>query len=626
MENLKSRWMGRAALLIGAVGIVAAGIAAYAPPAQACGGFFCNQSAPVNQQAEEIIFVDNGDETTTMVVRIQYQGPAEQFAWLLPVTGVPDVEVSANMALDRLRGFTDPQYNLEVELEGECMEEIFFDDLAADSMAPPPVATTAGEADSGVMILDEGSVGPFDFVTISVDESKPDAADVAVEWLTENGYDVTSVGADVLRPYLEDGLNLIAFRLTKGNEVGAIRPVMLTYPGDKPSIPIRPTAVAAQPDMGIRVWTMSASQAIPKNYKALVVNEALINWFNYRQNYDEVITAAADEAGGQGFVTELAGSSDVLDAVIFSSFDQQEWMSYQLGSYASGFQAMQEARWRYSGWDGWVDVVCDNLNLPEGQTCQEWGATPNPNPSAVAVSANEFIEQLFERVIKPVIDTQQLVLSRPYMTRLYSTMSAEEMTLDPLFDWNGDLADVSNIHTAKQFIECSPELLPWEAPYRIELPQGGVIRGEGSQVWPIGIDDLPANLAVVQLTTQGAGEIVEDNREAILQALFEQSGEMASGDAIEDLPDTGVPIGGMIPGDPTSGGDTGTGMGPTGDGDGVGTDPTITGMDPDDGGDGGGDGGGLCAVGEVGAEESGRTLAGLLLFAVGLVVGRRRRR
>ena len=44
--------------------------------------------------------------------------------------------------------------------------------------------------------------------------------------------------------------------------------------------------------MGIRVWVVGAEQAIPLNYKALVINEALIDWWNWRSTYDAVVTAA----------------------------------------------------------------------------------------------------------------------------------------------------------------------------------------------------------------------------------------------------------------------------------------------------------------------------------------------
>ena len=57
--------------------------------AHACGGFWCSQTSPVNQSAEQIIFIDNPDETVTAIIQIQYQGPSEKFAWLVPIPGNP---------------------------------------------------------------------------------------------------------------------------------------------------------------------------------------------------------------------------------------------------------------------------------------------------------------------------------------------------------------------------------------------------------------------------------------------------------------------------------------------------------------------------------------------------------
>src|SRR6187399_3539515 len=81
--------------------------------ALACGGFFCNQSQPVNQAAEGIIFADNGDGTVTAVIQIMYEGPSTSFSWLLPIAGVPmkdDVTVASNLAFQRLQAATNPQY------------------------------------------------------------------------------------------------------------------------------------------------------------------------------------------------------------------------------------------------------------------------------------------------------------------------------------------------------------------------------------------------------------------------------------------------------------------------------------------------------------------------------------
>ena len=79
-----------------------------------------------------------------------------------------------------------------------------------DDAAEPDAAE--GEA---VSVIQEGRAGPYDYTQIEVNEDLDDPADVAIEWLDENGYDVTDIGPDVLRPYLADGQNLVAFRLSK---------------------------------------------------------------------------------------------------------------------------------------------------------------------------------------------------------------------------------------------------------------------------------------------------------------------------------------------------------------------------------------------------------------------------
>ena len=521
-------------------------------PAEACGGFWCSLQAPVEQSAEQIIFIDNPDETVTAIIQIMYQGPSEKFAWVIPIPGKPEIAVSSNTAFQRLRGATDPQYQLEVELEGMCNSQFFrggldFANAGAPTTAPPAQAAE----DDSIMIVSMGSVGPYDYTTIAVDPQLADPADAAIKWFRDNGYDLSGVDSELLGPYLADGLNLLAFKLTKSatEMAGAIRPVVLTYDSMYPMIPIRPTAVAAQADMGIRVWVSGMTQAIPRNYKSLVINEALINWFNYRQNYDDVVTAAANEAGGQGFVTELAGLSKEYEQLIWSPTDQTTWDMLRNKSYPDGIDAIWEANSYYRGWEGWRDAIEASVTLPQGASFDEFGRDPDSFRGRAEVDAQEFLEELRTRVVEPVIKTQEMLVSRPYLTRMFSTMSADEMTMDPSFGYNDDLSAVSNIHKAKQYIECSADISPYEAPWRIELPQGGVIRGKGSQGfgfdWPIPLDGtLPANLKVVQLSSQGSGDVVEDNSSAIGEALFMVSKTVGTGEMKPAKPMSGVMIGG----------------------------------------------------------------------------------
>lgn len=57
-------------------------------------------------------------------------------------------------------------------------------------------------------------------------------------------------------------------------------------------------------------------------------------------------------------------------------------------------------------------------------------------------------------MVEPLRATSKLFDTRPYLTRLYTTLSAEEMTVDPMFDVNSDLPKVSNMRTARAHWEC----------------------------------------------------------------------------------------------------------------------------------------------------------------------------
>jgi MYXO-CTERM domain-containing protein len=484
--------------------------------ASACGGFWCSIANPVEQTSEQILFVQNGDGTTTCVVDIAYQGPSEHFAWVLPVDGIPQIDVSSGIAFDRLAAQTAPQFVTNRHVEGQC--DPSHRETAEDGGAAFPTYGTDA-ATAAVDVLAQGSVGPYDYAVIKPNPALASPAQVALDWLKNEGYDVTGVSDTVLGPYLSDGLNLIAFRLTKGTMVGSIRPVVLTYNGDKPSIPIRPTAVAAQDDMGVLVYVVSAAQAVPENYRSLVIDEAAVDWFNPTNTYSQVVSLAADEAGGQGFVTELAEPSTALSQDVFSPAEAATWNMLKTQTFADPLDLIWAANNSYRGWDGWRDAIAASVTLPPGASLDDFGRSPNAfrGVEGFSVDAQTFLDRLEKNVVGPVQHTQQLIDSRPYLTRLYTTMSPAEMTLDPVFTFNPDLAPVSNVHTADLYIECRRGIQEYDAPWRLELPQGGTVRGTGDGQWPkIGV---PANRRIVQLSETGSGQVMRDNMDVILAKL-----------------------------------------------------------------------------------------------------------
>jgi hypothetical protein len=510
----------------GAVSLAVSGVAS---EASACGGFFCSQASPVDQAAERIIFAQDEDGHVTQIVEVLYDGPSENFSWVLPVPGIPEPSVGSRQVFDRLQAATNPNYSLNST--NGCPNDPIYDDVvleAGGDPSPPP----------SVVVLDSGSVGPFDYETISVSVADDDPADVAVRWLEDNGYDVGPLGGEVLRPYLQNGLNLIAFRLQKGQSTGAIRPIVLEYEASTLAIPIRPTAVAAKDDMPVLVWTLGSERAVPTNYLDLELNELLIDWFNYRSTYDAVVTAAADEAGGQGFVTEYAGAGEAFISAIEPQPSDVDRALATDPAYTELRDVLSIITAQLGTYDGFIEAASAHLLLREGVSVEEFvscaycyfeggevggGVVLEPASESDPIFGTDmdaFRAALTEEVLQPFFDLGELMRENPYLTRLYTTMSAEEMTVDPVFEFNPDAPDVSNVHEAEISRDCE------SGTWQVVLPSGEVVHGEEFE-WPyaLGETELPINVRTVQFSAAGAPELISDNEDTI-HALH--SGEPAS--------------------------------------------------------------------------------------------------
>src|SRR5687768_7041404 len=165
---MKARLLRNSALL----GLAsAAALVLGAEQAQACGGFFCSQSQPVNQAAERIIFAQNGDGTVTAVIQILYEGPSENFSWLLPISSVPqgdDIAVASDIAFARLQQATNPSYNLTTRIEGECLPSPPFSGGGSGGGSAVPASPSAEgpNGNGGVTVAASGVVGAFEWTAL----------------------------------------------------------------------------------------------------------------------------------------------------------------------------------------------------------------------------------------------------------------------------------------------------------------------------------------------------------------------------------------------------------------------------------------------------------------------------
>ena len=494
------------------------------PASRACGGFFCT-TFPMNQVAENILFVQ-GEGTVTTHVQLQYSGTASDFAWILPVPSVPDLAVSHNQIFTNLQFATQPGFQLNFEEQEDCV----FRPIVFRS----EVATTAESGD--VEVVAQEQVGPYDTAVIASEDPQ-----AIVDWLVDNEYQLGDLGVPLLTPYVEGGFYFLALKLAADREVGDLQPIAMTYAAETPGIPIRLTAVATVPDLGVLAWILAEHRAIPQNYLHVQINEALVDWFNGGFNYPEVVTAAANEAGGQAFVTDYAGPSSIVNDFFFSRFDPEQLRSqahpadFLDAALSQGFPGdaqMQTLIRRHIPMpaavleEGVLEVVFDGDRQAYDQARKEGRLQDLAERSFynnmraydrwtadLAFDPGAFAADLERIVVEPLEDVEQLFTEKPYLTRLYTTLSADEMTVDPMFAYNPDLPQVGNIRLAGARWDCGGSqdtpLEDWELI--VTLSDGREVRSrpfvDGVRPFPLPVDQ-PAAATIEQLRTSGPPETI----------------------------------------------------------------------------------------------------------------------
>ncbi len=331
--------------------LVVAGASVTAPSVAACGGFFCT-TVPVDQAGEQVIFTMDPGRVTTYV-QINYVGAAEDFAWVLPMPAVPEIDTANITMFQDLARLTRPIFL--TPRPPDC--------LLRRQAVPAPAARAAGES---VTVLASGEVGPFGYHVVG----SPDPQEM-VTWLRDNGYRITPEMEPLVKVYTDEGLIFLAMKLRQGQNTRDIVPVKLSYEATLPSIPIRLTAVAATQDMPVLVYVFASSQVAPQNYAPIQIADSELTFTPFgRDDYQAVLSSAVDQAGGRAFVTEFAGPT-----------------------------------------------------------------------TAVRPPSDQNVRLLFQQY--------------PYLTRLYTRISPDEMTVDPAFDLAPGLPDVSNVH------DLSSRPAPW---------------------------------------------------------------------------------------------------------------------------------------------------------------------
>ncbi|MEZ4268440.1 MAG: DUF2330 domain-containing protein [Myxococcota bacterium] len=561
--------------LLAASALVTAAILAAPTPARACGGFFCSLQAPVDQVAERILFTVEGEHVEAHI-QIQYAGPSENFSWVLPVPGLPEIGVGTDLLFTALRNQTDPQFRVAWNNKEGCNYQSNCDCWLADADGVPE----AGAGGGGVSILAEGAIGPYDYKVV---ESGNGPA--LFKWLNDHGYDQPLEAQALIEHYASKGMVFLAIKLLKDKDAGDIQPVVLSWDGEIGAcIPLRLTSIAAAANMPIFSWVLAKSRAVPLNFFHVVLNAKAFDWLNCgsdsawgcgfgggfgsqveqcQKSYMDLVTGAANSANGHGFVTEFAGSTGVMQDTLYR---EGQYNLEKLASKAAPADFLNEMLNQGFPRNAQIQNLIreyipkpDDSLLPENcrgessfyATWNIANCTPHM-PEGWVFDAEGFTAELETTVVAPLKHAQSLFAKFPYMTRLFTTISPEEMTKDPIFSFNPDLPDVSNVHTVKASASCDVEK-PWVATsVALEFEDGSIQTFDGPfescQSVPSQPTGLPPAVEIQVLTESGPPQTIAPGDVAAMDRVLDGRGASrgaegrppARGRNIDPIPNTGT--------------------------------------------------------------------------------------
>ncbi len=416
------------------------------------------QSMPIDQTGETIVFVLNEGRVEAHI-QVQYDADAnaERFAWLIPVMAEPDFAVGSQQLFINLQNSTVPSYGYANQFpscggggggggggwddDGGCSAGGTGGNADGDAPEDGGAAgDDGGTTGGGVDVVQRDSVGAFDIVVLQADDT-----DELMTWLADNEYYQDPAAAPILDEYIAEGAMFAAVRLNNGADVGEIHPITLSYDGDQPCVPLRLTRIAAQPDMDIRVFLLGERRAYPTNYRHVSINPVKLDWIDLGGDYKNVVTMAVDSTmvDGHGFVTEYAGLTTAIDR---TGLQDSAWDEGALAS-ASALQVpellTEQNLLACSGADDCSylhpliqGLLATYLPVPDGLEPGEFYSCIECYEDQVdldAWDANAFTRDVRERIFAPGRHAESLLDDNPIVTRLYTTLSPHEMTLDPTF-------------------------------------------------------------------------------------------------------------------------------------------------------------------------------------------------
>lgn len=221
------------------------------------------------------------EDAETLVIDTSFVGEGTDFAWVVPLPAKPDVQPVAAGVFDCLQAAFAPKVKrlstflpiavaawlLIAAALAHCRPLLrdtvlvlitglflLVLDISLGTLRGFSSAPTAA-----VQVLDRRQVGSFEVTTLGADDAK-----ALSEWLTSNGFAVSTKAQGAIDSYIADGWVFVASKLKRdasSDKPVRPHPLAFTFPTQKHVYPMRLTGVEADRPLDLELYVFGANEA-----------------------------------------------------------------------------------------------------------------------------------------------------------------------------------------------------------------------------------------------------------------------------------------------------------------------------------------------------------------------------
>jgi hypothetical protein len=224
-----------------------------------CGFYVARAEATLFNEASQVVLARDG-ERTVLTMASDYKGDVADFAMVVPVPEVltrEQINVGRAEDVTHLDRYTAPRL-VEYHDQDPCRPVVMrsFLNNAAPATADGAAAEAASAAALGVRIEARYSVGEYDILILSAEES-----DGLVTWLDGNGYRLPPGASEVVASYLARDMRFFVARVNLEEHARSqrtrLRPLQMAYESRRFMLPIRLGMLNANGPQELFVYTLT---------------------------------------------------------------------------------------------------------------------------------------------------------------------------------------------------------------------------------------------------------------------------------------------------------------------------------------------------------------------------------